>query len=83
MFRNMASSLVKHARGQKPVAHDALDKESAPDLKFMAREFASSLHFLVRRNGRDAMVNVWSQEPGAFPPEAIDVLGRVAERLAP
>jgi peroxiredoxin len=75
-------AIVNHARGEVPVAHDALSQESAGDLQYMAREFESSLHIPVRINGQPASVNFWSQEPSAFPPETFHLLRRVAERLS-
>jgi hypothetical protein len=75
-------AMVAHALGDEAVAHDVLATETADDLKFMAREFASSLHVPVRIDGRPGSVNFWSQEPTGFPVEAVDILRRTAELLA-
>jgi hypothetical protein len=75
-------ALAEHARGDKPVIHETLAKEKAPDLRFMSRGFASSLHVPVKLDGNPGAVNFWSEEPRAFPPEAVELLRRAAELLA-
>jgi hypothetical protein len=80
-IRQSDLAIVGHARGGAPAVHDDLAQETAGDLKFMAAEFASSLHVPVTFDGQPASVNFWSQETGGFPPEAVEVLSRVAQLL--
>jgi peroxiredoxin len=74
-------ALAAHAQSDQPVVHEVLSKEKAPDLRFMSRGFASSLHVPVRLDGKPGTVNFWSEEPKAFPPEAVELLRRAAALL--
>jgi peroxiredoxin len=75
-------AMAAHALHNAPVVHNVLADETAADLKFMAREFASSLHIPVKINGGPGTVNFWSEEPNGFPAESVDILRRTAELLA-
>jgi peroxiredoxin len=74
-------ALVTHALGNEPARHNVLADETATDLKFMAGEFASSLHIPVTIDGGPGIVNFWSEEPNGFPAESVETLRRTAELL--
>jgi peroxiredoxin len=75
-------SVAAHARTGEFAVHDLLSSEDAPDLKFMARAFASSLHIPVRVDDQSSTVNFWSEESAGFPAEAVSILRQAAELLA-
>jgi hypothetical protein len=52
------------------------------DLKFFARSFSSGVHVGVKWNGKPAVVDFWSREADAFPPEAVGLLAEVAKLMA-
>lgn len=52
------------------------------DMKFFARSFSSGAHVGVKWDGKPAVVDFWSRETDAFPPEAVRLLAEVAKLMA-
>jgi peroxiredoxin len=52
------------------------------DMKFFARSFSSGAHVAVKWDGKPAVVDFWSREVDAFPPEAVRLLAEVAKLMA-
>ncbi|HEY1066520.1 MAG TPA: redoxin domain-containing protein [Pirellulales bacterium] len=73
-------AVPKYAEGSDVVVHQKLIDvaKQAPDLKLLSQAFSSSVHSPVRFNGKPAIVNFWSTEMHAFPPEAVEYLKQVA-----
>jgi hypothetical protein len=51
-------------------------------MKFFARSFSSGAHVAVKWDGKPAVVDFWSREVDAFPPEAVRLLAEVAKLMA-
>jgi peroxiredoxin len=74
--------LAEYIAGQEVVVHRSTDEVKAPDFQLLSRLFASSLHIPVRIDDQPGIINYWSTELDAFPPQAVEVLEAVARSLA-
>jgi hypothetical protein len=82
-LRTKGEPLAEHAAGTEPVAINNLREAKGPLYKKMARKnVLSVVHVPIEVDGHQATVNFWSTEAEAFPPEAVEVLTKIANLMA-
>ena len=83
-WRNLGqrAKLQDVAKSDKTETSANLASATEWDLKFFARSFSSAVHVPVKWNGKPAVVDFWSREVDAFPPEAVRLLEEVAKLIA-
>jgi peroxiredoxin len=83
-FRNLGRKyrLLEIAKKGGAEATPNLQAAAEPDLRLFARSFGSGAHAAVTWDGKPAVVNFWSRETDAFPPEAVKLLAEVATLMA-
>jgi peroxiredoxin len=75
-------SLAEYAQADKTVVNQELGHTHGSIMAGMARkDIRSSMHVPLQVNGKQATVNFWSAEAGAFPPEAVQILEEVARLM--
>ena len=70
------------SQGQTQVNPD-ITRLPSGDMRFMARQFASSMHVPAEFDEKPATVNFWSTEEGGFPAPAVKLLEQVAKEMLP
>ena len=76
-------SLADYALGGKTVVNQEMAGTKGSIMLNMARkDIRSSMHVPVTIGGVPGTVNFWSAEPGAFPPQAVQLLEEVARLMA-
>lgn len=73
--------LAEYALASEPVVHTDTTQVNAPDFQLLSRFLKSSLHVPVKIGGAMGVINFWSAEAGAFPPEAVKMLEPLAKSL--
>ena len=76
------SSLASYLKSPEPTVLNSYPTGVPADLAGFARAIQSSLHVPITVDGEPAVVSFWSREPGAFPPQAVEMLSGVAKHLA-
>jgi peroxiredoxin len=74
--------LQEVSKDGKTVVSPNLATSTEWDLKLFSRSFSSGVHVPVAWNGKPAVVDFWSREGDAFPPEAVRILEEVAKLIA-
>jgi hypothetical protein len=77
----LVSKVARYADGKKPVVVDELSTESGIDMQHMARAYGSSVHVPVKIGEQTGTINFWSAEKGAFPPNLVEWLAKVAAEM--
>lgn len=75
------STIATYAAKTSPVVNPKLADVRGPDAQFMARAFSSSVHIPFKQGEVSGVLNFWSTEPNAFPPEAVALLKELAEKM--
>ena len=75
--------LAEYAQQEATKVNADISRLPSGDMRFMARRFASGMHVPARYQDKAATINFWSSEPGAFPPEAVALLERIAAAMQP
>jgi peroxiredoxin/mono/diheme cytochrome c family protein len=74
---SLAFGLFQYAALGKLVVNPDLSKATGLEMRLLSRMLGSSVHVPVRIAGKRGTLNVWSQEPDAFPKEAVQLLEEV------
>jgi hypothetical protein len=73
--------MAKAAEGKETVIIDNLVSQKSQELAFMARGLASSMHVPVKLGSDPCLINFWSDEVAAFPPQAKELLEAVVAEM--
>jgi hypothetical protein len=74
-------ALAAYAAGEKTVVNADLASPKEADLVYMARLLSSSVHVPIALADQKAVVNFWSAEKEAFPPEAVLLINEAVGRM--
>lgn len=74
-------TLPGYAEKTEPIVNQSLAGLKTPEFMAMSRALSSSMHVPVRVAGVPATVNFWSEELGAFPDDARDLLIQVVKEM--
>ncbi len=80
-FEASQLAIADYAREHQQVVHDSIESLPTPDFQVMSEFFASSMHVPVMAGDHPASLNFWSREQSAFPPEAVELLGRLGQQV--
>ena len=76
-------ALADYAQQDKTRINVDITRMPSGDMRFMARQFASSMHVPAEFAEKPATVNFWSTEEGGFPAPAVKLLEQVAKEMLP
>jgi peroxiredoxin len=83
IVKSANQSLADYALGNQVVVNQDMGNTKGSVMAQMAgKDIRSSMHVPVEIDGVRSTINFWSAEPGAFPPEAANLLEQVARLMA-
>ena len=82
LIKAAGQSLADYALGDKVVVNQEMSQTKGSVMAGMAtKDIRSSMHVPVEIDGKQATINFWSAEAGAFPPAAAKLLEEVAKLM--